>query len=45
MQLMADVGIEFGETKGLGWIKGRVVVLDPADQSLRIRRWAGTISN
>jgi imidazole glycerol-phosphate synthase subunit HisH len=36
MQLMADVGIEFGETKGLGWIKGRVVVLDPADRSLRI---------
>ena len=36
MQLMADVGIEFGETQGLGWIKGRVVVLDPADRSLRI---------
>ncbi len=36
MQLMADVGIEFGETQGLGWIKGRVVVLDPKDQSLRI---------
>jgi glutamine amidotransferase len=36
MQLMADVGIEFGRTRGLGWIKGRVVVLDPADKSLRI---------
>jgi glutamine amidotransferase len=36
MQLMADVGIEFGETRGLGWIAGRVVVLDPADRSLRI---------
>lgn len=36
MQLLADVGIEFGETRGLGWIKGRVVVLDPADKSLRI---------
>ncbi len=36
MQLMADLGIEFGETRGLGWIKGRVVALDPADQSLRI---------
>ena len=36
MQLMADVGIEFGETGGLGWIKGRVVALDPADRSLRI---------
>lgn len=36
MQLMAEIGIEFGETKGLGWIKGRVVVLDPADRTLRI---------
>ena len=36
MQLLADLGIEFGETRGLGWIKGRVVVLDPADKSLRI---------
>ena len=36
MQLMASVGVEFGEHKGLGWIKGKVVVLDPADRSLRI---------
>ena len=36
MQLMAEIGIEFGETRGLGWIKGRVVVLDPADRTLRI---------
>jgi glutamine amidotransferase len=36
MQLMATVGVEFGEHKGLDWIKGRVVVLDPADRSLRI---------
>ena len=36
MQLMASVGVEFGEHKGLDWIKGRVVVLDPADRSLRI---------
>jgi len=36
MQLMASVGVEFGETRGLDWIKGRVVVLDPADRSLRI---------
>lgn len=36
MQLMADLGIEFGETPGLGWIKGKVVVLDPADRTLRI---------
>jgi imidazole glycerol-phosphate synthase subunit HisH len=36
MQLMASVGVEFGEHKGLDWIKGKVVVLDPADQALRI---------
>ena len=36
MQLMASVGVEFGEHKGLGWIKGKVVVLDPDDRSLRI---------
>src|SRR5688572_15955177 len=36
MQLMASVGVEFGQHKGLDWIKGRVVVLDPADRSLRI---------
>jgi imidazole glycerol-phosphate synthase subunit HisH len=36
MQLMASVGVEFGEHKGLDWIKGKVVVLDPADRSLRI---------
>ena len=36
MQLMASVGVEFGEHKGLDWIKGKVVVLDPADRNLRI---------
>jgi glutamine amidotransferase len=36
MQLMASVGVEFGEHKGLDWIKGKVVALDPADRSLRI---------
>ena len=36
MQLMASVGVEFGEHKGLDWIKGKVVALDPADKSLRI---------
>src|SRR5688572_32492160 len=36
MQLMATVGVEFGEHKGLDWITGKVVVLDPADRSLRI---------
>src|SRR5919197_6503270 len=36
MQLMASAGVEFGTHKGLDWIKGKVVVLDPADKSLRI---------
>jgi glutamine amidotransferase len=36
MQLMASVGVEFGTHKGLDWIKGKVVVLDPADKTLRI---------
>jgi glutamine amidotransferase len=36
MQLMASVGVEFGEHKGLDWIEGKVVALDPADRSLRI---------
>src|SRR5215510_8224477 len=36
MQLMASIGVEFGTHKGLDWIKGKVVVLDPADKSLRI---------
>ncbi len=29
MQLMADIGLEDGETRGLGWIHGRVARLDP----------------
>jgi glutamine amidotransferase len=36
MQLMATAGVEFGTHRGLDWIKGKVVVLDPADRSLRI---------
>jgi glutamine amidotransferase len=36
MQLMASVGVEFGAHQGLDWIKGKVVVLDPADRALRI---------
>jgi glutamine amidotransferase len=36
MQLMASVGVEFGTHQGLDWIKGKVVVLDPADRTLRI---------
>ena len=36
MQLMASVGREFGDTKGLGWIKGEVVKMKPADAALKI---------
>ena len=36
MQLMADVGIEFGETQGLGWIAGTTTVLRPGDPSLKV---------
>lgn len=36
MQLMATVGREHGEHKGLGWIDGAVELLKPADASLKI---------
>jgi glutamine amidotransferase len=36
MQLMAEWGREHGDTQGLGWIKGEVVALDPADPSLKV---------
>lgn len=36
MQLMASVGREFGDHKGLGWIAGEVVRLIPADPALKI---------
>src|SRR4030095_12427602 len=36
MQLLADVGREHGDHKGLGWIPGEVVRLTPADPSLKI---------
>lgn len=36
MQLMASVGVEYGEHPGLDWIKGKVVKLAPADASLKI---------
>ncbi|MEM8798496.1 MAG: imidazole glycerol phosphate synthase subunit HisH [Pseudomonadota bacterium] len=29
MQLLADIGEEFGETPGLGWIGGRVIAIPP----------------
>lgn len=36
MQLLADIGEERGETRGLGWIPGRVVALDPAQRHLKV---------
>ncbi|UEM21041.1 imidazole glycerol phosphate synthase subunit HisH [Skermanella mucosa] len=36
MQLMAERGVEHGVWDGLGWIRGEVVALSPADPSLKI---------
>jgi glutamine amidotransferase len=36
MQLLADVGREFGDHTGLGWIAGDVVHLEPGDAALKI---------
>jgi glutamine amidotransferase len=35
-QLMAERGLEFGVTPGLGWIAGDVKAIEPADPSLKI---------
>ena len=36
MQLMAEWGLEHGRHQGLGWLKGTVEPMDPADKSLKI---------
>jgi glutamine amidotransferase len=36
MQVMADIGLENGESKGLGWFDASVIKLTPSDPSLRI---------
>ena len=36
MQLLADIGREFGDHTGLGWIGGEVVKIAPSDPSLKI---------
>ncbi len=36
MQLMAEYGREFETTRGLGWIGGEVVAIEPADPALKI---------
>ncbi len=46
MQLLADCGYEHGRHKGLGWIKGDVRLLEPADKTLKIPHmgWNDTIT-
>lgn len=36
MQLMADVGVEFGRCEGLGWISGQTNALAPRDPALKV---------
>jgi imidazole glycerol-phosphate synthase subunit HisH len=36
MQLIATRGLEFGETRGLDWIKGDVRAITPTEPSLKI---------
>ena len=36
MQLLADCGLEYATTEGLGWIPGEVRVLEPKDPALKI---------
>lgn len=36
MQLLAEKGLEHGEHKGLGWLKGEVSAIQPADASFKI---------
>jgi glutamine amidotransferase len=35
-QLMAERGLEFGVTPGLGWIKGDVKAIEPSDPALKV---------
>ena len=36
MQLLADCGLEYSETPGLGWIGGEVARIAPSDPSLKV---------
>lgn len=36
MQLMADTGLEFGETPGLGWVSGVVRRIEPVPSTLKV---------
>jgi glutamine amidotransferase len=36
MQLLADRGLEFGETQGLGWIEGQVEPIERTDPEIKV---------
>ncbi|MBU2588829.1 MAG: imidazole glycerol phosphate synthase subunit HisH [Alphaproteobacteria bacterium] len=36
MQLLADRGLEHGESPGLGWIAGEVRLIEPTDASIKV---------
>ena len=36
LQLLAERGLEFGETRGLGWIEGDVRAIEPADPRCKV---------
>ncbi|MFO6445968.1 imidazole glycerol phosphate synthase subunit HisH [Erythrobacter sp. NE805] len=36
MQLLADRGLEHGETPGLGWVPGEVRLIQPSDASIKV---------
>ncbi|MXP29791.1 imidazole glycerol phosphate synthase subunit HisH [Porphyrobacter algicida] len=36
MQLLADRGLEHGETSGLGWIGGTVRLIEPTDRTVKV---------
>jgi glutamine amidotransferase len=36
MQLMASSGVEHGTNRGLGWIEGEVLPIEPADARIKV---------
>lgn len=36
MQLLADMGEEFGSHEGLGWVPGRVRLIEPSDTDIKV---------
>ncbi len=45
MQMLADVGLEHGNHKGLGWIKGQVVPIESKDLKIPHMGWNDIIVN